>query len=259
MDTMTQRTIAADDGAPGEAIRILLVDDQALLRESFKKLLELTDGVFEVVGTASDGQEAVDDVARLAEAGRPPHVVLMDVRMPRLNGVEATRQIVARWPRVRVVILSTFDDEEYVVEGLRAGACGYLLKDTSSEELARAIRDASQGRSPIQPAVASKLVAHLARPAPAPTAPAPLSASGSTAAQAQPPSTPTTSTLDDLTDREREILRLVARGASNREIGETLFIVEGTVKNHVSSILSKLGLRDRTQAAVYAHEHGLFS
>jgi DNA-binding NarL/FixJ family response regulator len=256
---------AAADGETGgaPAIRVLLVDDQALLRESFKRLLELADSSLEIAGTAADGGEAVAAVERMAAAGRPPHVVLMDVRMPRVNGVEATRQIVARWPAVRVVILSTFDDDEYLVEGLRAGACGYLLKDTSSDELVRAIRDAHHGRSPIQPSVATKLIAHLAQPRPAsaatpPAAPVPPAAP----ARPQPtPARPAADTpgmpVDELTEREREILRLVARGASNREIGETLFITEGTVKNHVSSILSKLGLRDRTQAAVYAHEHGL--
>jgi DNA-binding NarL/FixJ family response regulator len=240
-----------DTAAPGR-IRVLVVDDQALLRESFEKLLELADGSLEVAGTAADGLEAVAFVERLASAGRAPHVVLMDVRMPRLNGVEATRQIVARWPEVRVVILSTFDDEEYVIDGLRAGACGYLLKDLSSEELVRAIRDAYHGQSPIQPAVATRLVAHLARPTPPPSAVENLLAAPTPAVR-----TPDGFPVEELTEREREILRQVARGASNREIGEALFITEGTVKNHVSNILSKLGLRDRTQAALYAREHGL--
>jgi DNA-binding NarL/FixJ family response regulator len=233
------------EAQPVEPIRVLLVDDQALLRESFKRLLELVDGGITVVGVAADGQEALTAMERLSNTGTAPHVVLMDVRMPRLNGVEATRQIVARWPETRVVILSTFDDEELIVSGLRAGARGYLLKDTSSEALVRAIHAAVRGETPIQPEVASKLVAHVARPAGEATAPA----GGSPATES--------ALAGDLTEREREILRLVARGASNREVGETLFITEGTVKNHVSNILSKLGLRDRTQAAVYAHEHGL--
>ena len=260
---MTEGTTEQSDAILDEPIRVLLADDQALLRESFKKLLELTDSALEIVGVAADGVEAIALIERLTAAGRAPHVVLMDVRMPRLNGVEATRQVVARWPAIRVVILSTFDDEEYVVEGLRAGARGYLLKDTSSAELVRAIRDAHSGQAPIQPSVATKLIAHLARPAPqAPEIPqtaqpgTPPSAASDAPGHPHSPA-PQSMVVEDLTEREREILRLVARGASNREIGETLFITEGTVKNHVSNILSKLGLRDRTQAAVYAHERGL--
>ncbi len=238
--------------APGgdEPIRVLLVDDQTLLRQSFERLLELERPGLRVVATAADGQEAVAAVERLAAEGHAPHVVLMDVRMPRLDGVEATRQITARWPEVRIVMLTTFDDEEYIVEGLRAGAKGYLLKDASSEQLVQAIRAVRRGESPLQPSVAAKLVARIARsqesappPAPAPAYPQ------STGSSASMP-------LDDLTEREREILRLLAKGESNREIGEALFITEGTVKNHVSNILSKLGLRDRTQAALWARTHG---
>ncbi|HEV2237358.1 MAG TPA: response regulator transcription factor [Ktedonobacterales bacterium] len=239
-------SLLTEEARPTAPVRVLLVDDQALLRESFKRLLELVDGGITVVGVAADGQEALAAMQRLAATAAAPHVVLMDVRMPRLNGVEATRQIVARWPETRVVILSTFDDEELIVSGLRAGARGYLLKDTSSDELVRAIHAAARGETPIQPEVASKLVAHVARPA----AEAPTPLTGTAGGEGAP-------LASDLTEREREILRLVARGASNREVGETLFITEGTVKNHVSNILSKLGLRDRTQAAVYAHEHGL--
>jgi DNA-binding NarL/FixJ family response regulator len=238
--------------APGgdEPIRVLLVDDQTLLRQSFERLLELERPGLRVVATAADGQEAVAAVERLAAEGHAPHVVLMDVRMPRLDGVEATRQITARWPEVRIVMLTTFDDEEYIVEGLRAGAKGYLLKDASSEQLVQAIRAVRRGESPLQPSVAAKLVARIARsqesaPPPAP-APAYPQTTGSSASMP----------LDDLTEREREILRLLAKGESNREIGEALFITEGTVKNHVSNILSKLGLRDRTQAALWARTHG---
>jgi len=238
--------------APGgdEPIRVLLVDDQTLLRQSFERLLELERPGLRVVATAADGQEAVAAVERLAAEGHAPHVVLMDVRMPRLDGVEATRQITARWPEVRIVMLTTFDDEEYIVEGLRAGAKGYLLKDASSEQLVQAIRAVRRGESPLQPSVAAKLVARIARsqesaPPPAP-APAYPQTTGSSASMP----------LDDLTEREREILRLLAKGESNREIGEALFITEGTVKNHVSNILSKLGLRYRTQAALWARTHG---
>jgi DNA-binding NarL/FixJ family response regulator len=239
---------STDERAP---IRVLLVDDQALLRESFRRLLELEGQRLSVVGSAGDGVEAVAAVERLFREGRPPHVVLMDVRMPRLNGVEATRQIQARWPDVRVMMLTTFDDEEYIVEGLRAGAKGYLLKDASAEQLVQAIEAVHRGESPLQPSVAAKLVAHFTR---LPESAAPPAPAGS--ASSSLPSHPA-GPADDLTEREREILRLLARGDSNREIGEALFITEGTVKNHVSNILSKLGLRDRTQAALWAREHGL--
>lgn len=238
--------------SPEEAmppIRVLLVDDQALLRESFQRLLELEGDALEVVGAVADGAEAVAAVERLARAGRAPHVVLMDVRMPRLNGVEATRQIRARWPEVRVLMLTTFDDEEYIIEGVRAGANGYLLKDATADQLLAAIRAVHRGESPLQPSVATKLMARLQNNPPTPPARALAAPHGGSVASGMP--------VDDLTEREREILRLLAHGESNREIGERLFITEGTVKNHVSSILSKLALRDRTQAALWAREHGL--
>ena len=234
----------SQDDTQGERIRVLLVDDQALLRQSFQRLLELEDPAIEVVGAAADGLEALAAVERLNHADRLPQVVLMDARMPRMDGVEATAQIRARYPTVHVVMLTTFDDDEIVFNVVRAGAQGYLLKDVTAAELVAAIRAARRGESPLQPRVAAKLVAHFAQQ------PVPLQA-------------PTTSTpledaaVGELTDREREILRLVAQGASNREIGEALFITEGTVKNHVSNILNKLALRDRTQAALWAHEHGL--
>lgn len=242
------------DGESGAAarIRVLLVDDQALLRESFRRLLELEDGQIEVVGAAMDGQDALAQVSRLEQMGRLPHVVLMDIRMPRLNGVEATRQMLQRWPRIRVMMLTTFDDEDYIVDGLRAGATGYLLKDTSSEQLVQAIHAVNRGEAPLQPSVAAKLVAHIAR---GPQAETHIPPEGG--ASGRPQNQPTGLFAEELTERERDILRLLAQGASNREIGETLFITEGTVKNHVSSILSKLALRDRTQAALWAREHGL--
>jgi DNA-binding NarL/FixJ family response regulator len=234
-------------------IRIILVDDQALLRESFQRLLELEDGI-EVVGAAGDGQEALALVEHLAVSGLLPHVVLMDVRMPRMDGVEATRELALRFPDVGVLILTTFDEESYVLEGLRAGAKGYVLKDVSAAQLVEAIRAVQRGEAPLQPSVAAKLLAHLHY---APVSDAP----GASPTDPPPPNPAVPGTLglliDDLTDREREILRLVARGENNREIGEALYITEGTVKNHVSSILSKLGLRDRTQAALWAREHGL--
>src|SRR5262249_48445209 len=144
-----------------EPIRVLIVDDQQLLRQSFRRLLELDDGGIEVASAASDGQEALDELARLEREGRLPQVVLMDVRMPRMTGVEATAHITERWPEVRVLILTTFDDDEYIFDGFRAGAKGYLLKDISAEELVGAIRAVYRGEAPVQPSVAAKLVARL--------------------------------------------------------------------------------------------------
>src|SRR5579862_7826521 len=242
-----------------ERIRVALADDQLLLRQSFQRLIELEDPTIEVVGAAADGLEAIALVERLAREGRAPQVMLMDVRMPRLDGLEATQRIRAAHPDVRVVILTTFDDEDYLVRGVQAGLNGYLLKDASAAELVAAIRAASRGESPLQPSVAAKLVARLAHQ---PHAPAMTSAM-TPASASTTPTQPATSgrregpALADLTDREQEILRYIARGANNREISEALFITEGTVKNHVSNILSKLLLRDRTQAALWAREHGL--
>jgi DNA-binding NarL/FixJ family response regulator len=236
-------------------IRIILVDDQALLRESFQRLLELEDGI-EVVGAAGDGLEALALVEHLAGIDLLPQVVLMDVRMPRMDGVEATRELALRFPDVGVLILTTFDEETYVLEGLRAGAKGYVLKDVSAAQLVDAIRAVERGEAPLQPSVAAKLLAHLHY--------APMSGSSGASPTDPPPTGTAASTreasgllVDDLTERECEVLLLVARGENNREIGEALYITEGTVKNHVSSILSKLGLRDRTQAALWAREHGL--
>ena len=224
-------------------IRVLIVDDQLLLRQSFQRLLDLEDGI-SVVGVAGSGEEALARLADLERAGHLPDVVLMDIRMPGMGGVEATARIGERWPTVRVLILTTFDDQEYVVKGVSAGAKGYLLKDSSAAELLAAIRTVHAGGALLQPSVAAKLVAHLAQPE--------ANAASPTRAT-DAPSLPGS----ELTDREREILGYIARGASNREIGEALFITEGTVKNHVSNILSKLLLRDRTQAALWAREHGL--
>jgi DNA-binding NarL/FixJ family response regulator len=234
------------DKVVDEVIRVILVDDQTLLRESFQRLLELEDSI-EVVGKAGDGVEALALVEHLAAVGRLPQVALMDIRMPRMDGVEATRQLALRFPEVGVLILTTFDEETYVVEGLRAGARGYVLKDVSAAQLLDAIWAVKRGESPLQPSVAAKLVAHLNR-RPELESSTPSSGAGSGAAGGL--------LVDDLTEREYEILRYVARGKSNREIGEALYITEGTVKNHVSNILSKLGLRDRTQAALWAREHG---
>lgn len=226
------------------SIAILIVDDQALLREGFRRLLEMEPG-FVIVGSVKDGLEAVQIIEHLTEQGTAPDIVLMDVRMPHMNGIQATQQIRQRWPQVHIVMLTTFDDEEYIVAGLRAGAHGYLLKDVTSLELVTAIRAAYRGEMPIQPAVTAKLIAHVRN----------TEQPNRTVIEVKQNSNPHNEG-DGLTEREHEVLIHLGRGASNREIGETLFITEGTVKNHVSNILSKLGLRDRTQAALYAREHG---
>ena len=223
----------------GQSVRVMIVDDQTLLREGFRKLLELEPGI-EVVGMAADGEDALALAERLYAGQTPPDVILMDIRMPRMDGISAVRALKARWPEIHIVILTTFDDDELIYNGLRAGALGYLLKDCSAEQLINAIRAAARGEVLLQPNIAGKILAGLAQPIP----PKPAPASSATMAY-----------VEELTERERDILKLVARGASNREIGEALFITEGTVKNHMSSILSKLGLRDRTQAALYAREH----
>ncbi len=238
-------TDASDTSLP---IRVLLADDQALLRESFRRLLELEGEAIEVVGAASDGQEALALVERLAREGRAPHVVLMDVRMPRMDGVRATVLLRERHPAVRVLILTTFDDEEPIFAGLQAGATGYLLKDVTADQLVEAIRAVHRGESPLQPSVAAKVVARLTDQ---------RRDADTFKAEKDQPRDASAMPVDDLTEREREILRYVARGENNREIGEALFITEGTVKNHVSNILSKLALRDRTQAALWARERGL--
>lgn len=220
------------------SVRVLVVDDQELMRDGIASLLNVQEGIT-VVGTAADGVAAVEQ-ARLLN----PDVVLMDVRMPLLDGVAATAQITQQLPACQVLMLTTFDDEEYVHEALRLGARGYLLKDMPAQALAQAIRAAHQGIYQLDPTIAQKVIAG----APAqrlPVAPA-----------AQPPALPSR-LQGELSNREREVLSLVATGATNREIAETLMISEGTVKNHIANIFGRLGLRDRTQAAVYAREQRL--
>ena len=213
-------------------IKILLVDDQPLFREGLRTLLSVQ-ADFEVVGEAGNGEEAI----RLAHS-LLPSVVLMDLQMPVLDGVAATRRLRAELPVCRVIVLTTFDDDEMVFDGLRAGAVGYLLKDAPSEKLAEAIRVAARGETFLQPSVAAKVVAEFAR------------LSRKTAVIQD-------SLIDPLSERELEILRLIAQGASNREIAGALFLAEGTIKNHVTNILGKLEVRDRTQAALKAKETGL--
>ena len=213
-------------------IRILLVDDQPLFREGLHTLLSIQPD-FEVVGEAGDGAEAL----RLARSLRPS-VVLMDLQMPALDGVAATRRLREEQPECRVIVLTTFDDDELVFDGLRAGAIGYLLKDAPSEKLSEAIRSAARGESFLQPSVAAKVVAEFARLSRKPDAHAPA-------------------LIEPLSEREREVLRLIVSGASNREIADKLCLAEGTVKNRITNILAKLAVRDRTQAALKAIELGL--
>ena len=213
-------------------ITILLVDDQPLFREGLRTLLSVQPDL-KVVGEAGDGEEAIKLCRTLK-----PAVVLMDLQMPVLDGVEATRRLHHEQPDSRVIVLTTFDDDEMVFDGLRAGALGYLLKDAPSEKLAEAIRAAARGESFLQPSIAAKVVAEFAR----------LTKKRSPPAQAL---------IEPLSEREQEILALIATGATNREIGNQLFLAEGTVKNHVTNVLGKLGVRDRTQAALKAREMGL--
>jgi len=211
-----------------ETIRVLLVDDQRLMRDGLRTLLELETGL-EIVGEAEHGLAAIASYRQ-----HNPDVVLMDIRMPEMNGVEATRRIKSEWPKARVLILTTFDDDEYVFEGLRAGASGYLLKDVSGSELADAIRTVAAGGALIEPSVARKVVAEFARLRPSSPSPVNLS--------------------EPLSEREIEILKILAKGCTNKEIAAQLHLAEGTVKNYITSILGKIGARDRTQAALRAQE-----
>lgn len=209
-------------------VRVLVADDQALFREALTTLLEVQAGI-EVVGEAANGEEAVRSSAELR-----PDVVLMDLRMPVLDGIAATARLRAEQPAVRVLALTTFDDDEDVFAALRAGAVGYLLKDVTSARLVEALVAAERGETVLQPSVAAKVVARVAR-----------------LPQDAPP------TEHPLSDREVDVVRLLAEGRSNREIAGALFLAEGTVKNLVTNVLSKLAVRDRTQAALRARDLGL--
>ncbi|MCI0539501.1 MAG: response regulator transcription factor [Verrucomicrobiales bacterium] len=213
-------------------IRVLLVDDQALFREGLRTLLSVRDGI-EIVGEAANGEEALQRVKTLK-----PHVVLMDLRMPVLDGVAATRRIHAEHPQSRVIVLTTFDDDEDVFEGLRAGAVGYLLKDAPSHKLVEAILAAARGESFLQPSIAAKVIAEFSRFSP------------------RQPSR-NDKLVEPISDRELEVLQHLVRGKSNKEIASALNIAEGTAKNHMTNILGKLGVLDRTQAALKARELGL--
>jgi len=210
-------------------IRVLVADDQSMVRAGFRMLLSREADV-EVVAEAENGVEAVDKAARFH-----PNVILMDIRMPELDGLEATRRILAADPNARILVLTTFDLDEYIYEALQAGASGFVLKDDPPEQLLAAIRTVSAGEALLSPAVTKRVIREFTR------LPRPEEPEG----------------LDQLTDREREVLALIAEGRSNAEIGEQLFIGETTVKTHVTHVLQKLGLRDRVQAVVLAYQAGL--
>ncbi|MEU5000120.1 response regulator transcription factor [Streptomyces sp. NPDC021622] len=213
-------------------IRVLIADDQIMVRQGFTVLLNAEPDI-EVIGQAVDGADAVARVAELT-----PDVVLMDIRMPELSGIEATRRITSALPDVRVLVLTTFDLDEYVYEALRAGASGFLLKDASADQLAEAVRVVAAGDALLAPGITRRLIAEFSR-------------------IGQGPRAPLKPRVGELTTRETEVLTLIAQGLSNAEIATKLVVAEQTVKTHVGRILVKLGLRDRTQAAVFAWETGL--
>ena len=208
-----------------DVIQILLVEDQTLMRQGLKTILDLEPGL-RVVGEAANGESGVQMALEMR-----PDVVLMDIQMPHLNGVEATTQLCRQWPEAKVIILTTFDRDDYVYQGVRAGALGYLLKDAPANKLIETIRRVHAGEVFIQPEIASRALREMMRPS--------------------------TTNVEPLSEREREVLVLLAQGASNKDMAEKLFITEGTVKNHVSSILAKLQAENRTQAADIARRQGL--
>ncbi len=210
-------------------MKVLICDDQAIVRDGLELLLNLERDI-EVVGLARDGAEALELVSQ-----HEPDLVLMDLKMPGMNGIEATRQIRIHHPEIHVLVLTTYDDDEWIFDAIRAGAAGYILKDTPREEVIQAVRGTVAGKSYVDPAVAGKLLGHVAN------------------RQTQPASTLT----DKLTEREVDVLRLLARGLTNADIAAKLYLSEGTVRNHVSAIYTKLDVADRTQAAILALRHGL--
>jgi DNA-binding NarL/FixJ family response regulator len=210
-------------------MKILLCDDQLVIRDGLEMLLNLEKD-FQVVGAAQDGVEAVESAMQ-----NQPDLILMDLRMPIMNGIEATREIHAKIPAIKILVLTTYDDDEWVFDAIRAGASGYLLKDTSRQKIVEAIRGTMEGKSFIDPAIATKLLNHFS------------------SKQTQP----TSMLADKLTKRELDVLRLIAKGVNNNDIANQLHLSEGTVRNRVSVIFEKLNVSDRTQAALIAIQHGL--
>ena len=210
-------------------MKVIICDDQAIVRDGLVMLLKLEPDI-EVVGTAGDGLEAVE-----MTWDKRPDLILMDLKMPIMNGVEATRQIKMKYPEIKILVLTTYADDEWVFDAIQAGASGYLLKDTPREELIRAVRGTVNGKTYVDPSIAGKVLDQVS------------------SRQTQP----ATLITSKLTERETDVLRLIAKGLSNTDIADQLFLSDGTVRNHVSAILSKLGVSDRTQAAVIAIQHGL--
>ena len=214
-------------------IKIIIVDDQEILKEGLKTILSSYDGI-EIINIASNGKEAL---ALLEIEMNMPDVILMDIQMPLMNGVECTKIIKKKYPSIKIIVLTTFDDDEYIFEALKGGASGYLLKDASPQEIASAIKTVFDGEALIQPKIASKLINQL---------------SGVSILR-----TAKDTKLELLTEREREIATLIGQGKSNKEISTQLYLSEGTVKNHITNIISELELRDRTQIAIHAIKNGL--
>jgi NarL family two-component system response regulator LiaR len=228
-------------GETQRAIRLLICDDQAIVCEGLRAILESVRAI-EVVGVANNGAEAIE-LTRTVQ----PDLVLMDLKMPQMNGVQATRAIREQFPEIRVLVLTTYDEDAWVLDAVRAGAAGYILKDAPQEELVRAIQATMKGWSPIDPQVAGKILNHVAHQ---PQRAVPEAAAMALRAQAF-------IVISQLSERERDVLRLLATGLSNTDIAQSLFLSEGTVKNYVSIILSKLAVADRTQAALVAIRAGL--
>lgn len=214
-----------------DIVRVLLADDQQLIRDGIASLLRLQPGI-EIVGDAENGQLALELAEQLL-----PDIILMDIRMPLMDGIEATSRITQAYPAIKILMLTTFDDADYIIRALRAGACGYLLKNLPASDLAQAVKLANEGIFQLAPSVAGKLVGNYNA--------------------ITPKATPVPETTHDLTKRELDVLKCIADGDTNREIADKLVISMGTVKSHVSNILNRLELRDRVQAAIFARENGL--